>query len=276
MIEFEALDFDAADDAAELGEALIVDLDAYQGPLHLLLELARKQRVDLAQVSILKLAEQFIAFIREAKELRIEVAADYLVMASWLAYLKSKLILPKPKMEMETPEAQELAAHLAFRLQRLEAMRRAAQALMRLPRIGQQVHTRGAPEGLRSRTSPLWEAELFDILRAYGESRSKAAIRTHTLPAPAVMSLQDARERLSRALGGQGAITDEWRSLASLLPDSIGSNVPKASITASSLLASLELAKDGDVELRQLSTFAPIYLRRGHVDGGGKHEDTDD
>ena len=238
-------------------------MDAYQGPLHLLLELARKQKVDLAQVSILDLAEQYLRFIRDAEALRIEVAADYLVMASWLAYLKSKLILPKPKVESLAPEAQELAAHLAFRLQRLEAMRRAADALMRLPRIGSSVFTRGAPEGLRSRTTPLWEAELFDILKAYGESRSKAAIRAHKLPKPNVMSLQEARERLARVLGDWNRVSEEWVSLESLLPEDVDPDVPAASVTASSLLASLELAKDGELLLRQSETFAPIYVRRG-------------
>ena len=261
MSDFDTLEFEAADDAVESGRALIVDLDAYQGPMHLLLELARKQKVDLAQISILELAEQYIGFIREAERMQIEVAADYLVMAAWLAYLKSKLLLPKPEKENVTPEAQELAAHLAFRLQRLEAMRRAADALMRLPRIGTQVFTRGAPEGLRSRTTPLWEAELFDILKAYGESRSKAAFREHRLPTPAVLTLQDARERLARSLSGLSG-ADEWVALASLLPDDIDPEVPTASITASSLLASLELAKDGEVSLRQIKTFAPIYLRK--------------
>ena len=266
MSEFDALDFEAADDAAETGRALIVDLDGYEGPMHLLLELARKQKVDLAQISILELAEQYIAFIRQAERMQIEVAADYLVMASWLAYLKSKLILPRPETADTTPEAQELAAHLAFRLQRLEAMRRAADALMRLPRIGHQVFSRGAPEGLRSRTTPLWEAELFDILKAYGESRSKAAFREHRLPTPSVLTLQEARDRLARALGGMNATADEWVSLSSLLPQDIDPEVPDASITASSLLASLELAKDGAVDLRQISTFAPIYLRKSKRD----------
>ena len=191
-------------------------------------------------------------------------------MASWLAVLKSKLLLPKRKSEAEAPEGQELAAHLAFRLQRLEAMRRAADALMRLPRIGQAVFVRGAPEGLRSRTTPLWEAELFDILKAYGESRSKSAIRNHRLPKPAVLSLQEARERLARALGDWNAVSDEWVSLAELVPHAadVGEKVPQSSVTASSLLASLELAKDGAVELRQLEAFAPIYLRKG--DGSGQ------
>ena len=258
---FDTLEFEAADEAADAGEALVVDMDAYQGPLHLLLELARKQKVDLAQISILALAEQYLGFIRQAEALRIEVAADYLVMASWLAYLKSKLILPKPKVNAVAPEAQELAAHLAFRLQRLEAMRRAADALMRLPRIGTSVFARGAPEGLRSRTSPLWEAEMFDLLKAYGETRSKAAIRAHTLPAPNVMSLQEARERLARVLRDWNAVSSEWVSLWSLMPDD-ADDVPEASVTASSLLAFLELAKDGALQLRQSETFAPIYVRK--------------
>ena len=271
---FDALDFEAAEDAAESGHALIVDIDGYDGPLHLLLELARKQKVDMAQISVLELAEQYITFIREAEELRIEVAADYLVMASWLAFLKSKLLLPRAESTLATPEAEELAAHLAFRLQRLEAMRRAADALMRLPRIGHAVFVRGAPEGLRSRTTPLWEAELYDILKAYGESRSKSAIRKHTLPKPAVLSLQDARERLARALGAINATSGEWVSLMDLVPaaSEVGERVPQSSVTASSLLASLELAKDGEVELRQLKAFAPIFLRKGDGGNGGADE----
>ena len=164
----EDLQFEAADDAADVGEGLLVDIDGYEGPLHLLLELARKQKVDLARISILALAEQYIAFIKAVENLRIELAADYLVMASWLAYLKSRLILPKEGTEELLPEEDELAAHLAFRLQRLEAMRRAADGLFRLPITGIAVQLRGMPEGLRSRTTPLYEAELFDILKAYG------------------------------------------------------------------------------------------------------------
>lgn len=260
----EDVQFEAADDAADIGEGLFLDIDGYEGPLHLLLELARKQKVDLARISILALAEQYLAFIKAAENLRIELAADYLVMASWLAYLKSRLILPKEGAEELLPEEDELAAHLAFRLQRLEAMRRAAEGLFQLPLTGTAVQIRGMPEGLRSRTTPLYNAELFDILKAYGESRSKAAIRHHKLPVPNVLSLDDARSRLRRALAAIG-ITDEqsWTSFDSLLPDAseLKDGLPSASVKASSLLAGLELTKEGQMELRQTGTFAPIYVR---------------
>ena len=259
----EDMKFDAANEAADDGEGLVLDLDGYGGPLHLLLELARKQKVDLARLSILELAEQYIAFIKSAQDLRIELAADYLVMAAWLAYLKSRLILPREAGEAE-PEAEDLAAHLAFRLERLEGMRRAVDGLMRLPVTGEAVHVRGAPEGLRSRTSPIFEAEIFDLLKAYGTTRSRAAIRNHKLPKPRVMSLDDARNRLRRALNAVGVDISEWVSLDDMLPDGaeIGvDGVPQASVRASSLLAGLELAKEGQIELRQIKAFAPIYLR---------------
>ena len=184
-------------------------------------------------------------------------------MAAWLAYLKSRLILPREAGEAE-PEAEELAAHLAFRLERLEAMRRAVEGLMRLPMTGDAVHVRGAPEGLRSRTSPIFEAEIFDLLKAYGTTRSRAAIRNHKLPKPRVMSLDDARNRLRRALNAVGVDLSEWVSLDDMLPDGgeIGADgVPQASVRASSLLAGLELAKEGQIELRQMKAFSPIYLR---------------
>jgi len=259
----EDLKFEAVMDAADEGESLVLDIDGYEGPLHLLLELARKQKVDLARLSILELAEQYIAFIKSAQDLRIELAADYLVMAAWLAYLKSKLIIPKEGGDVE-PEVEEIAAHLAFRLERLEAMRRAVDGLMRLPQTGQAIFVRGEPEGLRSRTSPIFEAEMFDLLKAYGSSRSRAAIRNHKLVKPRIMSLDDARTRLRRALSATGIDLKDWVELEGLLPDGadIGADgVPQASVRASSLLAGLELAKAGQIELRQLKTFAPIFLR---------------
>ena len=257
------LDFEAADDAADEGEGLVLDIDGYEGPLHLLLELARKQKVDLARISILELAEQYIAFIKTAQDLRIELAADYLVMASWLAYLKSRLILPKEGAEEQMPEADELAAHLAFRLQRLEAMRRAASGLFRLPQEGQAVFKRGMPEGLRSRTTPLWGAEIYDILEAYGTSRSRSLIKNHTLPRPLGLSLEGARSRLKRAIMGLASDSEDWTSLESLLPtkNEFEEDIPISSIKASSLLASLELTKEGHMELRQTGAFAPIFVR---------------
>lgn len=260
----EDLRFDAADDVAAEGTGLILDIDGYEGPLHLLLELARQQKVDLARLSILELAEQYLAFIKSAQDLRIELAADYLVMASWLAYLKSRLILPRPEDETVQPEEDEIAAHLAFRLQRLEAMRLAANGLFDLPQAGQAIHTRGAPEGLRSRTSPLWEATLFDVLQAYGQSRSRAEIRQHKVLKPLVMTLDEARERLRRAMMASSLSPEEWVALEGLLPEKhdLTLEIPRDSVRASSLVAGLELAKDGDMELRQTGTFAPIFVRK--------------
>lgn len=259
----EDVKFEAADDAADEGEGLFLDITGYEGPLHLLLELARKQKVDIARISILELAEQYLAFIKSAQNLRIELAADYLVMAAWLAYLKSRLILPRDDDEVVMPEADELAAHLAFRLQRLEAMRRAADGLFRVPQIGQQVHVRGNPEGLRSRTTPLWEASMFDLLQAYGQSRSKAYIRNVKVPKPLVMSLEDARMRLRRALKNIANKTEDWMALDELLPitEELPDDVPNRSIRASSLVAGLEMAKHGEIEIRQLGTFTPIFVR---------------
>lgn len=259
----EDLNFQAADNAADEGAGLVIDIDGYEGPLHLLLELARKQKVDLARISILELAEQYIAFIKAAQDLRIELAADYLVMASWLAYLKSRLILPKDGVEEQLPEADELAAHLAFRLQRLEAMRYAAKGLFSLPQEGQNIFKRGMPEGLRSRTTPLWDAEIFDILQAYGTSRSRSLIKNHKLPRPLVLSLEGARKRLKRAILGLSTGGEDWTALESLLPtkDEFDEDIPISSIKASSLLASLELTKEGHLELRQTGAFTPIFVR---------------
>ncbi len=260
----EDLKFESVDTAGD-NEALILDIDGFEGPLHLLLELSRQQKVDLARVSILELAEQYLAFIKTAQDLRIELAADYLVMAAWLAYLKSRLILPRAEEDEAMPEPDELAAQLAFRLQRLEAMRRARDGLLRLPQTQMNVFVRGNPEGLRSRTSPLWEAELYDILEAYGTSRSRVAISNVKVPVPAVMSLEEARDRLRRALlsSGDGDISD-WVALDGLIErnETLSDDVPDESIKASSLVAGLELAKHGDLELRQSGAFTPIYVRR--------------
>ena len=270
----EDMQFDQADDAYESGEALILDIDGYEGPLHLLLELARKQKVDLARLSILELAEQYIAFIKAAQDMRIELAADYLVMAAWLAYLKSRLILPKDDESAEPLEEEVLAAHLAFRLQRLDAMRHAADSLFDLPQMGQNIHKRGAPEGLRSRTSPLYEAEIFDLLKAYGEMRSQAAIKKVALRKPIVFALEEARTRLSRVIGK----SLEWLSLDALLPTGVmmgESSVPRRSVMASSFLAGLELAKEGEIDIRQSGEFAPIFVRARVKTDAEKEEKTE-
>ena len=184
-------------------------------------------------------------------------------MASWLAYMKSRRILPRDGDEDIMPEADELAAHLAFRLQRLDAMRLAAKGLFRLPQVGQNVHKRGMPEGLRSRTTPLYGAEMFDVLQAYGMSRSRVAIKNHKIPKPLVLSLEGARLRLKRAIMAVSADSADWVALEGLLPASsdFEDDIPVKSIKASSLLAGLELAKAGELEMRQTKTFAPIYVR---------------
>lgn len=267
----EDLKFNAAEDAMDSAEALLLDIDGFEGPLHLLLELARKQKVDLARLSILDLANQYIDFIKTAQNLRIELAADYLVMASWLAYLKSRLIIPSETPEIETPEAQEMAAMLAFRLERLDGMRRAVDGLLRLPIMGDRIHARGMPEGLRSRTTPLFDAELYDLLKAYGTSRSRAEIRDHKLPKPKVLTMDEARRRLKRALdqlssGGAVDLSD-WVAMDGLMDMSgVDMDVPQSSVQASALLAGLELAKEGEIELKQSSAFTPIYLRRNTKD----------
>ena len=273
----EDLKFEAVDDAAEEGQALILDIDGYEGPLHLLLELARMQKVDLARLSILELADQYVDFIKQAQNLRIELAADYLVMASWLAYLKSRLILPSLEGEELLPEAEEMAAHLAFRLQRLDAMRLASEGLFTLHITGQSVFVRGAPEGLRSRTSPLYQAEIFDLIKAYGEIRSQSIMRHHKMPRPLVLALDEARTRLARAMG----IRDDWVVLEDLLPspDEFERPLPMRSIRASSLLAGLELAKEGKLELKQTKAFAPIYLRgklQNEQENSGEEETNND
>jgi len=259
----EDFDFKAANDAADDGQALLVDIDGYEGPLHLLLDLARKQKVDITNISILELADQYIHFIKTANELRIELAADYLVMASWLAYLKSRLIIPK-ETEGNVPEEDDsMALHLAFRLERLDAMRVAADGLLSLPEVGQQVFKRGMPEGLRSRKTHLWEAEIFDILSAYGVSRSRSAMQHHIIEKPMILSLSGARKRLKKAIMSISSNLKVWNEFSSLLPQTndFEEAIPIESVKASTLLASLELSKEGDIQIRQDNPFSPIYIR---------------
>lgn len=265
----EDLRFDAAGRAPDEGGALIVDVEGFEGPLHILLELARKQKVDLRNVSILELSQQYLSFIEHLKELRIELAADYLVMASWLAYLKSRLLLPLAQKEGEELSGEEMAMRLAFRLRRLHAMRLASTCLMQSERVGINTFTRGAPEGVRRVTSPIFEASIYDLLKAYAVRRSRHARAHLTLKAPVVYALEEARERLERVLGR----IRQWTALDTLLPrgKSAGeAEPPRASLLASSLVASLELAKEGKVELRQAGAFAPLFVRPCDIKGGAK------
>lgn len=244
-------------------ETLPLDIDGFEGPLHILLALARADKVDLRALSIVALADQYLAFVEAARALKLEIAADHLVMAAWLAYLKSRLLLPKPRPDDgDEPEPEALARALAFRLRRLEAMRRAGRALDEGDVLGRDVHQRGMPEGVRSLTTPEWEATLYDLLKAYGARRSRAAMARVRFPKPRVYALEAARERLEKMLGA----TVEWRRLDAFLPEmsEFGDEPPpRASLTASAFMAGLELARDGKAQLRQDALFGPLYLRGG-------------
>ncbi len=253
--------------------ALIVDVDGFEGPLDLLLSLARDQKVDLARISVLQLAEQYLAFISAMRRMRIELAADYLVMAAWLAYLKSRLLLPDPEPE-EEPAAEELAARLAFRLQRLQAMRDAAEQLMARPQLGREVFARGMPEPVVVETRTEYEDTLFDLIKAYAERRQRAmAHKQYTVHRRVVWSLKEARESLERLMGKLG----DWGRLDSFLMDYLSTPETRATVLASSLGATLEMAREGLVEIRQDKAFAPIYLRRRAdapaADGGAASPD---
>jgi len=260
-----SLDFDAAANAAEDGEALIIDVDGYEGPLHVLLALARTQKVDLLKLSVLKLAEQYLAFVQEARRRRFSLAADYLVMAAWLAYLKSRLLLPKPEQpKAEEPPAEEIAQRLAFRLAKLEAMRDAAERLRTGPQLGREVFGRGDPEAIRIIPSGRLEGDLYGLMSAYIAQRQKEAQRSYKPAAPVAYPLEDARDRLRRLLPD----LDRWTPLAGVAPMGSPTAGPsRASYVASTLSASLELVKEGEMEARQLEAFADIYLRAKKGEG---------
>lgn len=239
-------------------QALVVDVAGFEGPLDLLLALARSQKVDLRRISVLALAEQYLDFVGRARALRIELAADYLVMAAWLAYLKSRLLLP-PEAQDDGPTGEDLAADLAFRLERLEAMRAAGAALMARPRLGRDVFARGAPETLAETRRILWTAGLADLLRAYARLRTRDAFRPFVLDREEVMTMEQALEGL-RARLGLGA---DWRTLEAFLPEAWrAAPARRRSATAATFAAALELVRQGEVEIAQEAPFAPIRLRR--------------
>ncbi|MCB9993745.1 MAG: segregation/condensation protein A [Hyphomicrobiaceae bacterium] len=249
--------FDAAEDERSDDEVLRVDVDGFEGPLDLLLDLARRQKVDLAQVSILALAEQYLAFIETVRRKRIEIAADYLVMAAWLAYLKSRLMVPQASDD-EEPSGEMMAALLQFRLKRLEAMRHAAARLTARPQLGTDIFARGAPEPVLVERANRWQVTLYDLLRAYGDIRERT-IPVDYFPAKrTVWGLQDAREILERLVGHTG----EWMALDSYLADYLVSPEERATVLASSFSATLELVREGHLEVRQSLTFGPLMLRR--------------
>ncbi|MFD1880335.1 segregation and condensation protein A [Paracoccus pacificus] len=239
-------------------EALIVDVEGFEGPLDLLLTLSRTQKVDLMKVSVLQLAEQYLAFVETARRLRIELAADYLVMAAWLAFLKSRLLLP-PDPEAEGPSAEDLAAHLAFQLERLNAMREAGARLMARDRLGRDRFQRGMPEQLVTHRKIRWQAGLIDLMRAYARLRTKDEFRPYAFDRHDVFTMEQALDRLRRLIG----FAPDWTDLAEFLPEGWdGRPERRRSATAATFAATLELARQGQVELRQSETFAPISIRR--------------
>ena len=253
------LEFEAADEAAESGEALVVDVDGYEGPLHMLLALARAQKVDLLKISVLALAEQYLAFVHEARRRSFALAADYLVMAAWLAYLKSRLLLPRAEKpgEDEAP-AEEIAAALAFRLKKLDAMRQAVEALQSRPRFGINVFGRGDPEAIRILASRRETSTLHDLLQAYVSQRRRDTERRYQPRPPQAYPLDDARQRLRRLLPELKA----WTPLTGVTPQGRGDAGPsRTSFLASTFSASRELVKEETLEARQLAPFEEIYLR---------------
>ncbi|MDK9697489.1 MAG: segregation/condensation protein A [Siculibacillus sp.] len=236
-------------------DTLIVDVTGFEGPLDLLLTLARTQKVDLARISILALVDQYLAFVERVRARRLELAADYLVMAAWLAYLKSRLLLPLPPQDDE-PSGEELAAALAFRLRRLEAMREAAARLMARDRLGRDVFPRGAPEATAPIVRPEWQASLYDLLTAYAAQRQRFMITTVRVAARAVWSLADAREILERLIGRAA----DWTPIDGLVSEFMTPEM-RATIIASTFSASLELVREGRMELRQTGAFAPLHAR---------------
>lgn len=242
--------------------ALVVDVDGYEGPLDLLLDLARRQKVDLHRISILALAEQYLVFVEQARALRLELAADYLVMAAWLAYLKSRLLLPEPP-KGEEPSAADLASALALRLRRLEQIREAARRLASRERLGQDVFVRGEPEAIVAGARPVWEAELYDLLAAYAQQRQKRAQGHISVGQRVVWSLVEAREALQRLVGDAG----DWTAIDPYLSRyMIGHGAPlqamRATVRASALSAMLEMVREGVLDLRQDGAFSPLYVRR--------------
>lgn len=253
------LDFEAARSAAESGEALIVDLEGFEGPLDLLLALARSQKVDLLQISIAKLADQYLGFVREAQRRQFSLAADYLVMAAWLAWLKSRLLLPKRGGATTEPDAADLADALAFRLAKLDAMRKAAETLLAGPRLGRDVFPRGDPDAVKIVSTTRTMGDLYELMAAYVGQRRREARRRYK-PAPQqAYGLEDARERLRHLLSE----LERWTPLTGVAPmESDAGGPTRASFVASTLSATLELVREGDLEARQLEDFAEIYLRR--------------
>jgi segregation and condensation protein A len=245
--------------APAASEALVVDVAGFEGPLDLLLALARTQKVDIARISVLALVEQYLVYIAEAQRLKLEIAADYLVMAAWLAFLKSRLILPREEVKEGEVPPEELARRLAFRLMRLDAMRKAVAELMTRKRLGRDVFQRGMPEGMKTIRDTEWTAEIYDLFKAYAELRRRTIKVGHVVRARKVWSIKDARLRLERLVGQS---VGGWTQLDLFIETFLPQGEESRTAIASSFGASLEMAREGLVELRQDAPFGPLYVRR--------------
>jgi segregation and condensation protein A len=262
IISIDALSAEAQE--ADAVDAFIVDVPGYEGPLHLLLELSRRQKVDLLKVSMLDLSIQYLGFIEDAKSKRIDLAADYLLMASWLTFMKSRLLLPKPEKDVDEPSGEEMAERLAFRLKRLEAMRAAVEELTAGPILNNVIFLRGEPEQPKVIKHHEFKADLFGLMQAFGTIRDrKEKERPHIIEKQMVLPLESARNTL-RSLRAQ---LDTWSSLADIRTNmtEVDPEVPSRSVTASVFSAALELARDGEVDVRQDAHFAPLYLRNAET-----------
>jgi segregation and condensation protein A len=254
-----AEEFSFETELTELGTdepALVVDVEGFEGPLDLLLTLARQQKVDLAKISILALADQYLAFIEAARKLRLELAADYLVMAAWLAYLKSRLLLPEPPAP-DGPSAEDMANALAQRLRRLEAIRQVAEQLMQRPQLGREVFERGQPEPIAEIKRPQWSATLYDLLSAYATRRQNKARAYVRVPKRTVWSLAEAREAIERLIGR----SFDWSPLDRYLIEYLVEPSLQSTVLASSFAAALELVREGRLEMHQHAAFAPLFVR---------------
>lgn len=255
-------------DGVDQADALLLDIDGYEGPIDVLLELARNQKVDLTKISILDLTRQYLGFIERAQAMNLELAAEYLVMAAWLAYLKSRLLLPKDE-DSEEASAEDMAAALQFQLRRLEAMRKAADEVMALPQLGQDVFARGMPEGLSTKTHMHWDVSLYDLLKAYGDIHRRADDSQYDLPDFTLMSTENAMTRMVKMLGNlpRKGMKSVWTTLQSFIPEGIKDKLYARSALASTFTAGLEMVKQGKLEIKQDGLFKPIYMRGlGDVD----------
>ncbi|MBR1220089.1 segregation/condensation protein A [Bradyrhizobium sp. U87765 SZCCT0131] len=262
----EILSFETGLPAAENASdepALVVDVEGYEGPLDLLLALARQQKVDLSKMSILALADQYLSFIEAARKIRLELAADYLVMAAWLAFLKSRLLLPEPaSTEGGGPSAEEMAAALAGRLRRLELIREASNQLMGRPQLMRDIFPRGQPEEIAEIKKPKFTATLFDLLSAYAVQRQQRVLASVHLAKRTVWSLAEARATIERLVG----MAEDWSCLDEYLIGYVADPTQRATVFASSFAAALELVREGEVEINQKQAFAPIYFRKRRVE----------